>query len=155
MKEKWQALNQREQYLVLFMSIFVGIFVIYSVIWQPINDSIEAKKAKVTRYQALLVWVNDKKIEYNRYASASRGKSNTSLSNVINTSASRYKISIARIQPKGSEIMVTIDEVAFNTLMDWLKTMAINDGVTIKAIDLARTDIKGAVKVRRLSLGKG
>mgnify|MGYP003388960495 CR=1 FL=1 len=155
MKEKWQALNQREQYLVLFMSIFIGIFVIYSAIWQPINDSIEEKKAKVARYQELLVWVNDKKIEYNRYASASRGKSSASLSNVINTSASQYKISIARIQPKGSEIMVTIDEVAFNTLMDWLKTMAINDGVTIKAIDLARSDIKGAVKVRRLSLGKG
>ena len=56
MKEKWQTLNQREQHLVIVMSLFIGIFILYSAIWQPINDSIDEKKANIKRYQELLVW---------------------------------------------------------------------------------------------------
>lgn len=156
MKEKWQSLNQREQSLVIAMLAFVGIFILYQLIWQPINNSIIDKQKKIERYQELLVWVNEKKAEYNSYAKVNQGSSsNVSLSSVVNRSATKHKISISRIQPQGSEISVTIDEVPFDHVMDWLKQMAITEGVIIKAIDLASTDINGMVKVRRLSLGKG
>ncbi|WP_448250129.1 type II secretion system protein GspM [Thalassotalea agariperforans] len=156
MKEKWQSLNQREQSLVIAMLAFVGIFILYQLIWQPINNSIIDKQKKIERYQELLVWVNEKKAEYNSYAKVNQGSSsNVSLSSVVNRSATKHKISISRIQPQGSEISVTIDEVPFDHVMDWLKQMAITEGVIIKAIDLASTDINGVVKVRRLSLGKG
>lgn len=156
MKEKWQSLNQREQSLVIVMAAFIGVFILYQVIWQPINNSIIDKQKKIERYQALLLWVNEKKAEYNTYAKLSQGdSSNASLSSVVNRSAIKHKISISRIQPQGDEISVTIDEVPFDHVMDWLKQMAIAEGVIIKAIDLSSTDIKGVVKVRRLSLGKG
>ena len=156
MKEKWQSLNQREQYLVIVMAAFIGVFILYQIIWQPINNSIIDKQKKIERYQALLLWVNEKKAEYNTYAKLNpSGSSNASLSSVVNRSAIKHKISISRIQPQGDEISVTIDEVPFDHVMDWLKQMAIAEGVIIKAIDLSSTDIKGVVKVRRLSLGKG
>jgi general secretion pathway protein M len=156
MKEKWQSLNQREQSLVIAMIVFVGVFILYQFIWQPINNSIIDKQKKIERYQELLFWVNEKKAEYNSYAKINQGgSSNVSLSSVVNRSATKHKISISRIQPQGIEISVTIDEVPFDYVMDWLKQMAITEGVIIKAIDLASTDINGVVKVRRLSLGKG
>lgn len=156
MKEKWQSLNQREQSLVIAMIAFVGIFMLYQLIWQPINNRIIDKQKKLERYQELLVWVNEKKAEYNSYAKLNQGgSSNVSLSSVVNRSATKHKISISRIQPQGTEISVTIDEVPFDHVMDWLKQMAVAEGVIIKAIDLASTEIKGVVRVRRLSLGKG
>lgn len=156
MKEKWQSLNQREQSLVIVMAAFIGVFMLYQLIWQPINSSLIEKQKKIDRYQELLIWVNEKKAEYNTYAKLNQGgSSNASLSSVVNRSAVKHKILISRIQPQGDEISVTIDEVPFDHVMDWLKQMAIAEGVIIKALDLSSTDIKGVVKVRRLSLGKG
>ena len=155
MKEKWQSLNQREQYLVIVMGVFIGIFMLYQLIWQAVNDSISDKQLKVERYQALLLWVNEKKAEYNTYAKqSSNDSSDASLSSIVNRSANKNKISISRIQPQGDEISVTIDEVPFNNVMEWLKQMAVADGVIIKAIDIAQDDTQGVVKIRRLSLGK-
>ncbi|MGJ8692016.1 MAG: type II secretion system protein GspM [Thalassotalea sp.] len=155
MKDRWQALNQREQHLVIAMACFVGVFLFYLVIWQPVNDGIAAKEKKVKRQQELVVWMNDKKSAYTAANTGSQNNRNESLSTIVNRSASKQGIAIARVQPQGDEINISIDEVSFNILMDWLKNMAVTDGVSVKSVDLAKTDVKGVVKVRRLNLGKG
>ena len=46
MKAWWQQLNIREQRLVAAMSVLVLIFIIYSAIWQPINDNLASANKK-------------------------------------------------------------------------------------------------------------
>ena len=155
MKEKWQSLNQREQHLVLVMAVVIVIFVLYLLIWRPLNNSISTQQYNIAKQEELLIWINEKQAEYQLAQNFNQSKnSNNSLSSVINSTSARNKIVISRIQPQGDEILVTIDEIAFNSLMDWLKEMSVAEGVIIKAIDLARTDTKGVVKVRRLNLGR-
>lgn len=155
MKEKWQALNQREQHLVVAMGFFIGVFIFYLLIWQPVNDGIVEKQKKIKQYQELATWMSEKQGQFKAASSGNKGNSNASLSTIVNRSASKQSIAIARVQPQGNDINISIDAVPFNVLMEWLKTMAMEDGVTVKAIDIAKTDVKGVVKVRRLNLGKG
>ncbi len=152
MKDKWQSLNQREQYLVIAMSVVIGIFMLYSLVWKPANNNIIEKQAEIVRHQNLLSWVNDKTSLYK--SQLKQGKqSSGSLTSVINRLASQSAITIARMQPKGKDVLVSIDEVPFNTFMNWLQRLN-NASVVVKSLDVSDVDDNGLIKVRRLNLGK-
>ena len=155
MKDKWQQLNLREQRLVIMMASVIGIFIVYSMIWQPLNDSLLKANNKLARQQALLVWVSDN-TRYFSQINTDKGpkKSGGSLSSVINKTANQHQLTITRMQPQGDNLQVWIDTAPFTQLLFWLEHLAKNEGLQVKNIDLARGDVAGEVRVRRLQLGK-
>ena len=74
MKTWWQQLNLREQRLVMAMSAVITIFILYGLIWQPLNESIASSKLKIDRQQTLLTWVEE---STQRYQLAKRNGRNT------------------------------------------------------------------------------
>ena len=155
MKAWWQQLNTREQRLVAAMALVFTVFIFYSAIWQPINNSITEANSKLTRQQEMLTWVQDKTALY-KQAKKSGGKSNLSgsISSVANRSAKTYKLTITRMQPQGEDLQVWIDSTPFTQLLFWLEHLANNEGLQVKAIDLTHGNSPGEVKVRRLHLAK-
>jgi general secretion pathway protein M len=155
MKAWWQQLNSREQTLIGLMSAVVMIFVLYSVIWQPLNNNLGNAKQKLVRQQALLTWVTDNTKRY-KEAQGGNGKSQSkgSLSGVVNRTANSYQLTLTRMQPQGSDIQVWLDSVPFTQLLFWLEHLVSTENMQVKSIDLTRADKSGEVKVRRLQLGK-
>jgi len=155
MKERWLQLNLREQRLVIAMGVVVLFFILYSAIWAPLNSNIDAANKKIDRQQALLTWVQESTVQYKSAAGASRANnSNGSLSSLVNRTASRQQISIARMQPQGLDLQVWIDEVPFDHLLVWLEQLSTQEGISVKAIDITNAQQAGVVKIRRLQLGR-
>lgn len=154
MKTWWQQLNIREQRLVVVMSALISIFILYSLIWQPMNESIETSKLKVERQQELLTWVQESAQRYQQAKRNGDRSSGESLSSIVNRTSRLEKISITRMQPQGDDLQVWIDEISFNQLLSWLEKLASRDGLQVKNIDLSKADQQGVVRVRRLQLGK-
>ncbi|MEW6983659.1 type II secretion system protein GspM [Colwelliaceae bacterium 6471] len=155
MKAWWQQLNTREQRLVMAMSAAVIVFILYSLIWQPLNDGIVKAQQKLDRQQELLSWVQENTAKYQRSKVGGNAKgSSGSLSSIINRTARNANITVTRIQPQGDDIQVWVDEVSFEQLLQWLERLTNNDGLQVKAIDLDGLDKPGTVRVRRLQLGK-
>lgn len=154
MKTWWLGLNTREQRLVGSLGAVMLIFLFYSLVWQPLNDNIINTEKKVARQQELLSWVNQEVSRYQANSgNAKKSKNNASLSSIVNQAANRSGIAITRIQPQGDDLQVWIDNIAFNTLLQWLEQLSQQHGLMIKNIDLDATDINGEVRVRRLQLG--
>lgn len=155
MKAWWQQLNTREQRLVLLLSVFVVIFVIYAYVWQPLNDNIEKSKKSIKRKQDLLTWVQENTTRYQQ--AQQNGSTNTreSLSSIVNRTSKMNNINIDRMQPQGDDLQVWIDEISFNQLLSWLATLSQSHGLKVKSIDLNKAEQQGVVEVRRLQLGKG
>ena len=155
MKAWWLGLNQREQQLVAALGVFVVIFVLYRVIWQPLNENIAKYEQKIDNQQELLSWMEQ---EISRYQALSGGQKTSarsgSLTSIVNQAAARTGITITRIQPQGDDMQVWIENVAFNVLLSWLEGLANQQGLVIKNIDLDSGDNAGEVRVRRLQLGK-
>ena len=150
----WQQLNLREQRLVLVMAPLVVIFILYSFVWQPLNDNIAKTTKKVARQQQLLSWVKENTERFQQAKSSGGNRANGSLSSIVNRTAGRYKISITRMQPQGDNIQVWIDEIAFNRLLEWLEQLSTKEGLRVTNIDLSNAEQPGVVRVRRLQLGK-
>jgi general secretion pathway protein M len=155
MKVWWQQLNNREQRLVVAMGLFFIVFIFYSTIWKPINNSIIEANSKLARQQELLTWVQDNTALYKKIKK-SNGKPTltASISSATNRSAKTYKLTITRMQPQGDDLQVWIDSTPFTQLLFWLEHLTNNEGLQVKAIDLTLGDSIGEVKVRRLHLTK-
>jgi len=155
MKERWLQLDLREQRLVLVMGAVVLFFILYSAIWAPLNNNIDVASKKIERQQKLLTWVQQGTATYKSAAGSNQSNnSNSSLSSLINKTAGRNQISIARMQPQGDDLQVWIDEVSFNSLLTWLEQLSVKNGISVKAIDITNAQQAGVVKVRRLQLGR-
>ncbi|ASP48153.1 type II secretion system protein GspM [Cognaticolwellia beringensis] len=154
MKAWWQQLNVREQRLVLIMSGVISIFILYGLIWQPLNENIAKQKLKIERQQALLTWVEESTQRYQEAKRNGRASSGASLSSIVNRTSRANNIIITRMQPQGEDLQVWIDEISFNQLLTWLEKLASRDGLQVKNIDLSLADQQGVVRVRRLQLGK-
>ena len=155
MKEWWQQLQLREQQLVMGMSIFVGLLLFYTVIWQPLNEGLTQAESKLARQEQLLTWVSEGSVQYiqARQRGASKGSSG-SLSSIVNKTAARNEIKVSRMQPQGDNVQIWIDDVSFKTLLKWLQFLATNEGLIVKNIDLLRGEKSGTVQVRRLMLSR-
>jgi general secretion pathway protein M len=153
MKAWWQQLNGREQQLVLAMTVAVGFFVFYSVIWQPLNKSLADAQNKLTRQQHLLSWVQENTALYQQQKkSVGKSSFSGSISSVANSSARKFKLTVTRMQPQGEDLQVWIDSTPFTQLLFWLEHLANNEGLQVKAINLSQGDTVGEVNVRGLHL---
>lgn len=152
----WQGLNLREQRLVIAVGAACAVFLLYSLLWQPLNTSVSSGQQRLESRQALLTWVNDNAARYQRNKSAggSPQASSGSLSSIVNRTATQQQITITRMQPQGDILLVWLDSVPFGQLLLWLENLANNEGLQVQAIDLAQGNNEGEVSVRRLQLAK-
>ncbi|MFT5758250.1 MAG: general secretion pathway protein M [Alteromonadaceae bacterium] len=153
MKIWWQQLNLREKKLVVAMTSLVVIFILYSFIWQPLNDNIAKTEKKIARQQQLLSWVAENTQRFQQAKSNVGNQVSGSLSSIVNRTAGSNKITITRMQPQGDNIQVWIDEIAFNQLLQWLEQLSSQEGLQVTNIDLSDAGKPGVVRVRRLQLG--
>jgi general secretion pathway protein M len=154
-KAWWHGLAIREQRLVLAMGSAVAIFLLYSLVWQPLNENLAAAKKNLVNRQALLTWVDENTARY-QSAQLSSGKNPTtgSLSSIVNRTANQQQLTITRMQPQGELLQVWLDSVPFTQLLFWLEHLANKEGLQVQAIDLTKGDLQGEVRVRRLQLAK-
>ncbi len=152
--EKYKRLSEREQYLTIAFAVVVIVGAFYWLIWSPLNTSLARNSQQITVKQELLSYVVDSAVKLNTSNSANGNrKFSGSLTQAVNSSASRSGISITRMQPQGEELQVWIDNTNFNSLMSWLDGLE-KQGIKILIADIAESDSLGFVKVRRLQLGK-
>ncbi len=155
LKQKFNTLNEREQKLVILAGIAIVIGLFYFIIWSPLANGVEFQKQQLKNQQVLLTYVQDS-AQRARQLRASSGNSRGfrgSLPQAVNTTTNRHNIVISRMQPKGDEMQVWIDQATFSDLIAWLGALE-GMGVVIQQADITEGNASGYIRVRRLELGK-
>ena len=152
---KYKALTEREQILVMVSIVMLVVAFFYFVVWSPLNSTVQQQKQLVENQQALLVWVKDSAIRAQQLRRSSKSSQSLSgsLPQAVNRTTSRHNIEISRMQPQGEELQVWIEEAPFNSVVEWLKALE-DAGVAILQADIVEADTTGYIKIRRLQLGK-
>ncbi|MGB0893093.1 MAG: type II secretion system protein M [Parashewanella sp.] len=151
----WNGLAYREQQLVGVCSIFLVIGIFYWGIWSPITSAQTNAMAELQSAQQKLTRIKQKA---NRVVSLQQANGqqnrNGSLSTIVNSTASAYGLTITRMQPQGDKIQLWMDEVAFDSLMQYINELVQKRGLSLDNLDVAETDTTGVVKVRRIQLSQ-
>lgn len=150
--ERYQQLNEREKPLVLSGLILVILALFYVVIWQPLNDNLQAAQKGVAAQQETLNWLqqNIARVKLAQSGNTSN-KFRGSLTQLVSSTSSRNNLKVARLQPSNNSLQVWLEDAPFNDLLSWLNGLQAQ-GVVIENLDLAAANAPGMVKVRRLQL---
>ncbi len=155
MQKWWRDLNQREQRVVLIMSFVVAVFLFITLVWQPLNENLEKAEVQVVKQQKLALWVKQNVVNYKKLKRSGGKQSSESLSSMINRTAKKLSITVARMQPQGDDLQVWVDEVPFDDFLNWMEQITAQEKAIIVAVDVALADKPGTVKIRRLQVAKG
>ena len=155
LQEKFKALTEREQLLVLISAVVVVIFLFYFVVWQPLQTGIAKQTSTLEKQTEMLDWVQSQAVKATQLRSLSGKKSSFkgSLPQAVNATSARHQIAISRMQPQSEELQVWVDEAEFNKVLAWLQSLE-KMGILIKQVDISESNTPGIIRIRRLQLGK-
>lgn len=154
-KQRFAALTEREQRLVLLSGLVILLGMFYWGLWAPLNQSISQQQQLLDSNKKLVTWVEEQSVKAAqlRRTQSAPARVSGSLAQLVTSTSSNHSLTISRMQPQGDEIQVWIDEAPFNSLVSWLNELE-NRGVLIEQLDVAEANEPGIIKVRRLVLTK-
>ena len=148
--DKVNALESRERYLLLLLVVFLGVLVLYLVVWAPINSYYESSLLKRDTQFSLIQYMRASE----KQARAAGGTkvvraTGQSLITEVSNSARQLGITLNRIQPEGdSAVSIWIDNVPFNDFINWIEQLNDRQGISVEQISIDRQDAPGLVNTR-------
>jgi len=149
----YQSKTESEQKLILILGVCFSLFILISVYSSVANGLSETSK-KLIQQQELNIWAEQQIALIKRSGKTSSASGSTSsMAQVINTTARRNGITLARLQPQTADLVkVGLEDMNFNQLTKWLADLRNQHGIYVSNLDLSKTDETGIVRVRRLDL---
>lgn len=151
MKEWFNELERREQWIVIAGAVTVLLYVLYMSVLAPINDKIATLQLRNKGAAETLQVIQQGAQEINALRGASSGGSGrgVSLSKMVDQSAAKFNIRVSRFQPSGNnEAQVWLEKVDFNQLIAWLDQMENGYGVAVSNVSMNSANNPGTVNAR-------
>lgn len=126
----WGDRTTRERWLLGVFVLLLGIAAVESLVWHPLAVAKRTALIDIARYDRIAAQLRVAGPDVARIAAARTG----TLATVVTERAAKAGLTIARIEPQGASVAVSLDGVGFDALVDWLAALDRDAGVT--AVDL-------------------
>ena len=141
---RWQEMQERERRWASIGGAALALFLFYSLIWSPLNSSVDELREEIQREQRTWAWVKeaDKKMQ----ALEKKQQPPSSHSQLAQLNALQQKIQISPIaamltqlvQTGPDELRVSFANVDFDQLMTWLIRFSQQEGFTVTQATVQR-----------------
>lgn len=151
MKEWFNHLEKRKQYLLVVGLVVVVFYLVYGVFYSGLINSRDDLIKRNIADTKTLIWMNEtvQAIKSLRGSTGGVGLSDKSLSQLSELGAKRADVRIGRFQPKGdTEAQVWFDDVEFDKLVNYLACLELDYGLTIDELSINSSNTPGMVNVR-------
>lgn len=135
----WNARTDREQTLLLGMAGLFLIYIMYALIWMPLNARKTELISRIGTAERLALQLG--RIE----ASASQAPLDTRPApEIVTETATAAGLSIKRLDAAGDRVQITLGEAEFDKVVAWLDDLTLS-GLTLSQVDIARRVQLGVV----------
>ena len=149
MKEWFTQLNQREQMSVLALGLVLAVYLLYILVWSPLDS-----KREDLALQNLVIAESQVRVDamvselLQLRASGVKTGNRRNLTSVINESTSRLQLPVMRLQPNSrGEIQVRLENAAFDDVLQWLYQMEYTEHMLVREVSLTQSNTAGLVNV--------
>lgn len=149
MKEWFAQLNQREQMSVLALGLALALYLLYVLVWSPLNSEREqlALQNSVIAESQVRVDAMVSELLQLRAGGVKTG-TRRNLTSVINESTSRLQLPVMRLQPNSrGEIQVRLENANFDDVLQWLYQMEYTEHMLVREVSLTQSNTAGLVNV--------
>lgn len=141
---QWQQLSKRDQWLLNFLLVFVALFLVYSLFWQPIQTRHSQAVQQHSAAQEEWNWLNAQVVHWQNsiYAKQSseqtpknRFKDDTELMSFLNQNLATFKIqqSLKEMKNTNSGVKISLKSVGAVRFFKWLEVL---DAQAVELINL-------------------
>lgn len=143
----YSQLAVKDQLIVKTLLVFVLIALVFAWVWQPVVIGKEKAEKKFNTEMNF-----HKKMKENAYlftnSSDSTSTSGASILTTVNSTAKVKNIQLKRFEPDGKTgLRIWLDQVNFNSLIDWLELLETTRGIKVEQISIDRVN-SGIVNAR-------
>jgi general secretion pathway protein M len=155
LKQWFNALPQKEQWMVSATGMLIFVTLFYLVIWEPVHVGLQQEKQKQQSQNEILLWMQQAATEVNTLR-ASGGRSNIRDKNKPTTlvieqtiNNAGLKASVSKIESSGNNgARVTLNEAPFNQILVWLNTLASHNAIHVVSASIERGTKPGRANAR-------
>ena len=152
LKNWWESLLDRERRLLVICGVVLGIFIIYSVIWSPLFNSVEDLKIQIGAQQKVLHYLQraSTTISGLKAEGIQATQSGGDLLSLAEQTLSQQALStyLKQVkQPQQNQITLIFQNVPFDKLMQWVQMMVTQHAVSVKQMTATRLSEVGAADV--------
>jgi general secretion pathway protein M len=148
-KAKYQSLDKRERQVLTFGVIALSILLIFNLVYRPLATAQQDLTAANEQDKALLIWMKQAVMQIQQAGTDNslEQRAGRNLNQILNSSASRYGISISRSQPRdNNQHQIWLDEVEFDKALTWINQLQNSYGIYVSSINLTTSEKKGFVR---------
>lgn len=155
----WRGLAARERAVLAVGAALAVALLFYALLWAPLQRDLARLRADVPEAQQRLQWMRAQESRVRQLRTdAPDAVPGEGLLSFVEQSAQAHEIRehIRRVDPEGSNaVRLAIDEVAFNSLLQWLANLQQRGGVRIVNASLEPLSSPGLVNARLLLRARG
>jgi general secretion pathway protein M len=137
----WNDRTSRERWLLGILAAVAIVVGLDRLVWHPLDAARTAALAEIARDDRIAVQLRVAGPDVARIAAARTG----TLSTLVTDRAAKAGLTIARIEPQGANVAVSLDGVGFDALIDWLAALDRDAGVTVVDLKVDRRPDPGVV----------
>lgn len=139
MKDWWMNLSLRERQVLTIGGFFVGLFLLYEIIWAPLTNSVINLRRQVQENSSLLNWMKqaDQRVQTLLQKPSQTSNSTASLLSTVQTQVNKSPLGTHVTQLRQSEsdtVKLTLNAVDFDQLVVWLTQLGKSNGVIVGQI---------------------
>ena len=147
MKDWFAQLSQRDQLSLLVLGLALGLYLLYSLAWQPLGNKRTLLEQQNSAVATSLQKVDAMVSEILRLRDSGAGAgTRRNLTSLINQSTRRRGLQVTRLQPNSrGEIQVRLEGAAFDEVLDWLHEMENQQGLLVMEAAITPAGMAGRV----------
>ncbi len=139
------ALTLRERLLLLGGGGVVLLLGLWLYVWQPVMAERALQADRIARYLSLINIADNAALTS---AVSPRPVRSTPLAPRITQSAETAGIAVARLDPDGPRLRVTVAKASFTDLVAWIAALEADTGVRALSVEMSRLTEPGQVSLR-------
>ena len=147
MKAWFIRLTQREQLSVLTLGLALVVYLLYMLVWSPLDERrdslVQQNRGVAKSLQRVDAMVSE--VMLLRDGDARPGK-RRNLTSLINQSTARRDLPVSRLQPNSrGEIQVRLESAAFDDMLVWLHELEYREGLLVREVSVTSSGASGRV----------
>lgn len=153
LKEWWDGASPRDQLAVMVLGFCALVYVLYMLIYSPVNNMRDAQIRKNNSAMESQLRVREMAAQVTQQAGGATGSKNKSVVELVSRSLGVNKLVHSGMQPNGNNnIRLRFEKVPFERIVSWLHTMEVGEGLIVNDISVSSSNEPGLVSVNvRLS----
>lgn len=150
----WASLEDRQKKWIALTAVILGFILYYTLIWEPIHDSVLTLRQQINADQKLLVWMQDAQKTIKR-SQAQGAKQNTVTDSSAKSLLTLAEQSVQKQQLAGTikeikqidsgNVQLRFEKVVYVDFIKWLDQFQAIHRVSIEKVRIRHTDVAGTV----------